>query len=51
MVALRISLLGVMRVSHGAESLEDKMHRAVKGLFAYLVLFRRVHAREVFYLF
>jgi DNA-binding SARP family transcriptional activator len=36
-----------MRVSHGAEPVEDKMHRAVKGLLAYLVLFRRVHAREV----
>jgi len=48
MVTLRIiSLLGVMRVSHGSEPVEDKMHRAVKGLLAYLVLFRRVHAREV----
>jgi DNA-binding SARP family transcriptional activator len=36
-----------MRVSQGAEPVEDKMHRAVKGLLAYLVLFRRVHAREV----
>jgi len=36
-----------MDVSHGAEPVEDKMHRAVKGLLAYLVLFRRVHAREV----
>ncbi len=36
-----------MHVSQGAESVEDKMHRAVKGLLAYLVLFRRVHAREV----
>jgi DNA-binding SARP family transcriptional activator len=42
-----MSLLGVMRVSLGTEPVEDKMHRAVKGLFAYLVLFRRVHAREV----
>jgi DNA-binding SARP family transcriptional activator len=47
MVTLRISLLGVMGVSQGAEPVEDKMHRAVKGLLAYLVLFRRVHAREV----
>jgi DNA-binding SARP family transcriptional activator len=47
MVALRISLLGVMRVSLGAESVEDKMYRPVKGLLAFLVLFRRVHAREV----
>ncbi len=47
MVALRISLLGVMRVSHGAEAIEDRLHRSVQGLFAYLVLFRRVHAREV----
>ncbi len=47
MVALRISLLGVMRVSRGAEAIEDKMHRPVKGLLAYLLLFPRVHAREV----
>jgi DNA-binding SARP family transcriptional activator len=47
MVALRISLLGVMRVSQGDEPIEDKLHRAVKGLLAYLVLFRRAHAREV----
>jgi DNA-binding SARP family transcriptional activator len=47
MVALRISLLGVMRVSLGAESVEDKMHRPVKGLLAYLLLFRRTHARDV----
>jgi DNA-binding SARP family transcriptional activator len=36
-----------MRISRGAEPVEDKMHRAVKGLLAYLVLFHRVHAREV----
>ena len=47
MVVLRISLLGVMRVSHGAEAIEDRLHRPVQGLLAYLVLFRRVHAREV----
>ena len=47
MVALRISLLGVMRVSHWAEAIEDRLHRTVQGLFAYLVLFRRLHAREV----
>lgn len=47
MVTLRMSLLGVMRVSQGAEPVEDKMHRAVKGLLAYIVLFRRVHSREV----
>ncbi len=46
-LTLRMSLFGVMRVSHGAEQVEDKMHQAVKGLLAYLVLFRRVHAREV----
>jgi DNA-binding SARP family transcriptional activator len=42
-----MSLLGGMRISHGAEPLKDKMHRAVKGLLAYLVLFHRVYAREV----
>ena len=42
-----MSLLGVMRVSLGDEPVEDKMHRAVRGLLAYLVMFRRVHAREV----
>jgi DNA-binding SARP family transcriptional activator len=47
MVTLRISLLGVMGVSQGAEPVEDKMQRAVKGLLAYLVLYRRVHARDV----
>ncbi len=47
MVALRINLLGVMRVSHGAEAIEDRLNRPVQGLLAYLVLFRRVHAREM----
>ena len=47
MAALRISLLGVMRVSNEVEPLEDQMHRPVKGLLAYLALFRRDHAREV----
>ena len=42
-----MSLLGVMRVSLGDEPVEDKMHRAVRGLLAYLVMFCRVHAREV----
>jgi len=36
-----------MRVSHGSEPVEDKMHQAVKGLLAYLVLSCRIHAREV----
>jgi DNA-binding SARP family transcriptional activator len=48
-LTLRMSLFGVMRVSHGAGPIEEKMHQAVKGLLAYLVLFRRIHTREVLF--
>ena len=47
MDTLRMHLFGVIRVSQGDKPVEDKLHRAVKGLLAYLVLFRRAHAREV----
>jgi len=48
MNALKISLLGVVRVTHQGKPTKTGMGRAVKGLLGYLTLFRhRFHAREV----
>lgn len=48
MGALRICLLGVMRITHDEWPLETRLSRTVKELLAYLTLFRqRIHAREV----
>jgi DNA-binding SARP family transcriptional activator len=48
MSSVRISLLGIVRVSHQGIPTESGMGRAVKGLLGYLTLFRhRFHAREV----
>ena len=48
MGALRICLLGVMRIKHEARPMETRIGRTVKELLAYLTLFRdRIHAREV----
>ena len=44
---LRIYLLGTLRIIHDGHPEEMKLARSVRGLFAYLVLFReRIHARE-----
>ena len=48
MNALKISLLGIVRVAHHGVPTQTGMGRAVKGLLGYLTLFRhRFHAREV----
>lgn len=48
MGALRICLLGVMRITHDEWPMETRLSRTVKELLAYLTLFRhRIHAREV----
>ncbi len=48
MGALRICLLGVMRITHGERPVESRISRTVKELLAFLTLFRhRIHAREV----
>jgi DNA-binding SARP family transcriptional activator len=48
MSSVRISLLGVVRVSHQGIPAESGLGRAVKELLGYLTLFRhRFHAREV----
>jgi DNA-binding SARP family transcriptional activator len=48
MSSVRISLLGIVRVSHQGIPTESGLGRAVKGLLGYLTLFRhRFHAREV----
>ena len=48
MGALRICLLGVMRITHDEWPMETRISRTVKELLAYLTLFRqRIHAREV----
>ena len=48
MSALRVSLLGTVRVDHRGRSSETGLGRAVKGLLGYLALFsKRIHSREV----
>ena len=48
MSALRISLLGTVRVDHRGRTSETGLGRAVKGLLGYLSLFsKRIHSREV----
>ena len=48
MSTLRISLLGVFRISHDRHPVEIKAGHTLKGILAYLVLFsERIHAREV----
>ena len=48
MSSVRISLLGIVRVSHPGLTAKNRMGRAVKSLLGYLTLFRhRFHTREV----
>lgn len=48
MSSVRISLLGIVRVTHQGLPTENSMGRAVRELLGYLTLFRhRFHAREV----
>ena len=48
MSALRISLLGTVRVDHRRRSSETGLGRSVKGLLGYLALFsKKIHSREV----
>ena len=48
MGALRICLLGVIRITHDEWPVETRLSRTVQELLAYLTLFRhRIHAREV----
>ncbi len=48
MSSVRISLLGVVRVTHQGLPIGISMGRSVKALLGYLTLFRhRIHAREV----
>jgi len=47
MGTLRIYLLGTLRIFRDGRPDEIKLARSVRGLFAYLILFReRIHARE-----